>query len=452
MEHSVTVVARTFEVDNNANMDKDLTVLSGKAAGVCYMPDDYTSVGMADGEKAFARALSTGENGHHSVFGHGHISFIINTSKILAMVLNSIGFYNTSEKSARYTVMKPETERELEVYNKWKSKLCSIILDRYPDYDDAELRKRFNKKFADLVGNDVCPPMIKNGTFTYCEDQNMWDVLDELKKSDTLPSRKLAQENARYMISVFTPTTMMYSISYREVIMLVNHLERLSADCSKNSDEFYIRLGLQARQLASAFRDEVWCGVISDIKNQYIRLFELCDETKGYDKSENIGDSYTLRYTGSLAMLAQAHRHRTLRYSMYLPKQENRGYFVPYIISDNPELRAEWIDDINSVAYCTPQGTLVEITEQGIFEDFALKCKERICGRAQLEISKSTVDNLGKFLANRHKLCKTNQDLLMSMTERVNGVEKLVPRCKFKDFKCREGCYWGPNCALYRDV
>ena len=42
-----------------------------------------------------------------------------NLPKIIAMLLNSLGMYATSEKSARYTIMKPETELEETLYNKW---------------------------------------------------------------------------------------------------------------------------------------------------------------------------------------------------------------------------------------------------------------------------------------------------------------------------------------------
>ena len=42
------------------------------------------------------------------------------TLKIIAMILNSTEFYTTSEKSARYTLMKPETEREAMLYEKWQ--------------------------------------------------------------------------------------------------------------------------------------------------------------------------------------------------------------------------------------------------------------------------------------------------------------------------------------------
>ena len=136
-----------------------------------------------------------------------------------------------------------------------------------------------------------------------------------------------------------------------------------------------------------------------------------------------LGDSYTLVYEGSLAMLAQAQRHRTLRYTMCLQEPGERGFYVPEIVKD-AGLEDEWTEDIESVKYCIPQGTMVRITEQGIFEDFALKCKERMCGRAQLEVMRATTESLEKFVLNRNNLSYLNKQLLLSMTETrtCNGV------------------------------
>ena len=117
-------------------------------------------------------------------------------------------------------------------------------------------------------------------------------------------------------------------------------------------------------------------------------------------------------------------------------------------------LSTEWLEDIKSVAYCVPQGTMVRITEQGLFEDFALKCKERLCGRAQLEIMKSTVESVKKFINYNDSLSKSNQIMLEQMTldkdeRNINGLTPCA-RCMFKDFKCSEGCQWGPKNALNR--
>lgn len=480
MAQEVKLVARTFEIDTVSNVSgfdlQDITdatsdemkVLSGKAAGVCYMPDDYFENGVQDGEKARKRAEMTSKSGHHSVFDHGHLTFVIKTNKMMAMILNSLGVYTTSEKSARYTKMQPETELELQLYNKWKAKIQELILAKYPDTDDDVLNTRMRKA---LNIDDKNEKVVKDGKLLVNNIRLADEILETNKKSDTLPSMKLAMENARYMISVFTPTTMMYTISYRQLCLTINYLHNLVINLEHSNEDFDKKLLPYVKELEKEFRDIVGNEAINDNKNQHIRFLEgqhlgdVVKDKEGKDKfipfkdvttrfiekSTVIGDSYTVVYNGSLAMLAQAQRHRTLRYTMYLNKKALNKYYVPPIVED-AGLEEDWLKDIESVAYCIPQGTMVRITEQGLFEDFALKCKERMCGRAQLEIMKSTACLVNLFSANSDKLCYTNRELLNNITIEVadSKMKEACARCQFKDFKCTEGCQWGAKNALSR--
>lgn len=459
----VTVVAFTTEQNNTENMVEDLEIFSGKAAGVCYMNEDYLGYGIQDTQKALARAISTAERGHQSVFGHVHISFIVETNKIMAMTLNSLGVYNTSEKSARYTKMNPKTELEKELYEKWIKKFRQMVLNRYPDYDDSVLKARVLKiikdtmsdvaKSAIVISNGHAIIMAHDGTNNFDNESirvTVESLLENLRNDIDLPSYKIAQENARYLISVFTPTVMMYTVSFRQAMLIIDYLNKLSVDCAKNTSQFYKDLGDSAKELADKFLDAIHGEkVLGDIKNQSVRFFEYADENKGYNKVESIGDSYTLRYEATLAMMAQAQRHRTLRYTIHVGKIEDYKFYVPKIIRGT-ELEQTWLDDIKSVAYCTPQGTIVDVTEQGIFEDFVLKCKERLCGRAQLEIAVNTVNQAKKFIENKDKLCEYNQSLLDAITNTES--DSAVARCRFKDFICNEGCRWGSKEGLTRLV
>lgn len=479
----VKLVARTFEIDTVAeisgidsidiedNTTNEMELLSGKAAGVCYMPDDYFENGIQNEEKALKRVEMTSKSGHHSVFDHGHLTFVIKTNKMLAMILNSLGVYATSEKSARYTKMQPETELELQLYNKWKSKIQELILAKYPDTDDAVLRKAWLKKYPDGAGY-----IVKNGKLFDLEgkippiedkEANTW--FREKKKSmeDTLPSMKLAMENARYMISIFTPTTMMYTVSFRQACLIMNYLYELSVNLENATDEFSKKLKPYVIELWKEFENSLNKVKIMDNKNQYIRFLEAQHvgelsyssnkagreftpytdlDSRLKSKNEQIADSYTLVYNGSLAMLAQAQRHRTLRYTMKLQESGEYGYYTPEIVIE-AGLENEWQEDIKRLKDYFPQGTIVRITEQGLFEDFALKCKERLCGRAQLETMKSTIKQLNKFIDNSENLSYSNNKLLKTMlTEDV----QICARCKFKDFRCTEGCGWGHDKALNR--
>lgn len=473
----IKVVARTFETaeiakklgiteeELNDNMKENMTLMSGKAAGICYMPDNYLDEEIQNEEKAFNRANMTFKSGHHSVYDHAHITMTLKTNKMIAMILNSLGVYATSEKSARYTKMKPETELEIELYNKWLTKIQKLILTKYPDTDDDVLSTRLCKK----LGIEKSKAVI-NGSISHIkDDEYMEEMLNQLKTSVTLPSYKLAQENARYMISVFTSTTMEYTVSFRQLELIINYMNKLVINLENATDKFSKKLQPCIDEFYSLLVEQFGPMEYWDHKNQYIRFLEAQNvgemilnngelkEFITYKDLENrleakktvFGDSYTTVYTGSLAMIAQAQRHRTLRYTICLQEPGENGFYVPEIVKD-AGLSDEWLHDINSVAYCVPQGTVVRITEQGLFEDFVLKCKERLCGKAQLEVMKQSTKTMQKFIDNMDNLSYSNKKLLETATMCTDKGLKPCARCVFKDFQCSEGCKWGAKEALTR--
>ena len=152
---------------------------SGKSAGICYMPDTLETLFTEPKEKTERRAIGNIKSGHHSVFGHPtyNLSFE-GIPKILAMILNNEKIYNTSEKSARYTVMEPSPQ-EKELYEKWIEIYKKEIAKKYPEFDEKRIKK-------------------------------------------------LAQENARYLISVFTPATVMeYTVNFGQLnyIIIIRHCQ-----------------------------------------------------------------------------------------------------------------------------------------------------------------------------------------------------------------------------------
>jgi len=240
------------------------------------------------------------------------------------------------------------------------------------------------------------------------------------------------------------------------VFLVADYLDRLCTSCGKLQDEFSRKVGGEAADLSRLLRLELGEQRLEDNKNQYFRFLEYQSAGGAVSaKKEVIGDSYTLVYTGSLAMLAQIQRHRTLRYSMYFDGDPLKfRYFVPAIIRDGG-CKEEWLRDMHSVQYCFPQGLMVRITEQGIFEDFVLKCKERLCGRAQLEVVKNTEGSVRKFIHDHETLCRENKRLLASITKSASGEPdagkmQACARCEFEGFKCTEGCRWGAGNTLTR--
>ena len=156
--------------------DKEGALLfGGRAAGICYNKEGYNALVNEDVEKTLRRVDMTLSGGHHSVYGHSDVILNIQKiPKILAMVINNEHEYNTSEKSARYTPVTKTgspviTEKEEELYAKWM------------EIFNAEMTKKYG------------------------------DVFDSKKIN------KLAQENARYLVTVFMDTQMLYKTSLRQI-------------------------------------------------------------------------------------------------------------------------------------------------------------------------------------------------------------------------------------------
>ena len=109
---------------------------SGKSAGICYLPDTLETLFNEPEEKTLKRCMGTIKSGHHSVFGHPTYNLSLEgIPKILAMILNNEKMYNTSEKSARYTIMKP-SEDEKVLYEKWIEIYKKEIEKKYPNFDE----------------------------------------------------------------------------------------------------------------------------------------------------------------------------------------------------------------------------------------------------------------------------------------------------------------------------
>ena len=402
----IKVIALTKQVGDLTISDEhsitdELYILGGRMAGVCYAPDDYFDSKIQNSETAIKRADGCCKSGHHSPFDHGNVTLqITGIPKILAMVLNSTQYYTTSEKSARYTIMKSLDEKEQELYDKWRGIFNKVIYDKYGD--------RLSEKEID----------------------------------------KLSIENARYMLSVFTPTSLCYTTSYRQYCLLIQWLENYSNFISeyftsnRANSHFYKRLQVHIDELAIKLKS-IFCVKIEDNKNGYFQFLGQ-NAVRKFPESQYYGDVYLTKYKVSFAALAQLQRHRTIHYEMRI--NGSGDCFVPPILDD--ELKRQWVDDFISIEDHYPQCMKVNVIESGRFYDFALKCKERLCTRAQLEIFLQTKDTMNKFIENKNNLSYNSYRLLDDITQ----FWKPVPRCMFSDFRCTDTCTLGPKHCFDRDI
>jgi len=382
----------------DGTFDKEEAIkLSGKIAGICYDKEGFSHLVNEPEDKTMRRVNMTLYNGHHSVYDHITINFNLqNLPKILAMVLNNEHQYTTSEKSARYTpIVRQEgsiiTADEERLYNKWIDIFKVKIKSKYGDiYNDSKIQK-------------------------------------------------LAQENARYLVTVFMPTQMIYSTSLRQI----NYIASWMQDYIKNADmnnEFEKKLAASMKELINGLADVnvLEEGLMKNEKQRSISLFG-----KDLDKKEeHFGDIYSTQYKGSFAQYAQAHRHRTIDYQLELLNEKE--YFIPPIIADDQMLVDEWLGDMQIVNKVNPQGELVKISETGKYEDFILKCKERLCSAAQLEIMNQTRETLLKY---KKALEEANHPLASDIEKYSHGA-----RCTFPDFVCSSDCKFGEGKRLIRKI
>ena len=371
---------------------------SGREAGICYDKEGYNHIAQEPVEKTDNRVSLTLGNGHHSVNDHVQLGLNLqNVPKILAMVLNNEHQYTTSEKSARYTPVVREDEssfislKEEELYNKWLN--------------------IFELKIKDVYGY----------------------VFDDRK------IHKLAQENARYLVTVFMPTQMGYTTSFRQMNYIASWMEKYISEANKNS-LFETRLSASMRE----FIDELdRLGILEErlMRNEKHRSLSIFG--KDLDANPDIfANVYSTVYTGSFAQYAQAHRHRTLDYQLEF--LEETKFFIPPIIADDNALVSEWLNDMKAVSEYTPQGQLVRIIEMGTYDNFILKCKERLCSAAQLEIMRQTRETLMKY---KDALEKSNNHLLFDIQKYTKGA-----RCTFPDFDCSQSCGFAEGINLTRKI
>lgn len=382
----------------NGTFDKENAIqFCGKIAGVCYDKEGFAHLENEPKEKTLRRVDMTLNNGHHSVYDHVLLNLNLqNVPKILAMVLNNEHQYTTSEKSARYTPVERKdnsiiSEEEERLYNKWIDIFKIKIKSQYGNiYNDAKIQK-------------------------------------------------LAQENARYLVTVFMPTQMIYSTSLRQINYIASWMEEYILNHNKNN-VFETKLSLCMGEFINQLIEK---NILVEelMRNEKKRHFSIFG--KNLERKETyFGDVYSTIYKGSFAQLAQAHRHRTLDYQMEILNEKK--YFIPPIINDDQMLVDEWLGDMQLVRGVIPQGELVQISEVGKYEDFILKCKERLCSAAQLEIMLQTRETLLKY---KKALEEINHPLAQDIEKYSHGA-----RCTFPDFTCTSECKFKEGINLSRKI
>lgn len=379
----ISVIATTHP--NHQTSKKELDRFGGMAAGVCYMAHDFATLRAEDEIKTFRRADLTKNSGHHSVYDHATITLYLHCiPRVLEGMLDNERYMVSSVKSGRYT-LHPLPAKEQAVYDKWL------------------------EKFVTLIRN------------TYQTDYPQFFTDNKIKK--------LAMENARYLTSCFTMVSMLHTISYRQLNYLygffTDYAEKIKGSTNPFEVKLYPYIVEFLEQLkATGYVDEV---LTQNGKSRRVSMF--CERPV----VEYFGDVYATNFRCSFAVYMHLNRHRTLKYYMKTPTTpENLEFYIPEIIADKPELRAEWLSDLDSLRSNYPQAMLVDVSEMGNLDDFILKAIERKCSSVLLETTRVVNDVLTKY---QKALAASNHD----------GAEKLATmqkgaKCTFPNFKCPTPC------------
>ncbi len=363
-------------------------------ARICYTDKDWDHLIEEDFKKGLVGSLIG--RGHHSPFDHFNLNFYFNgPEKALAMVFNNQGMYTTSEKSARYTVMDGIPNLQKNLYDKWNDWYIEEMKQRFP-------QDKFPKLYA--VGGD--------------------------KKTNM---EKLAQENARYMTSVFTPTKMTHSLTWRQMNIIYHQFRDFISENSGSSDEFKRRLSesmqgfIESDEIGRWVIDEAQVKMKGNIPSRFFRN----------PVEEHFGaDIYSTNYDASFASLAQLHRHRLATYSVSEGYQKGapRGFYIPRLVEASGK-ESEWVQDLRNVSENDfPQAQLLLVGERGMREHLSAKAEERECGLAQLETARVVSDVLDKY--SRH----------FPEMERLRQPVCLDGGCK------KGGCNFGSSMYLERMV
>ena len=372
-------------LNSDGTFDLDSALLySAKIAGICRSEEGMKKVLNEDEIKTRKRLNGLLKKEELSVFDHVRIIFNMqNMPKILNMFLNNEQDYATTEKSLRYVALDNQdktlvSEKELHLYNKWKEILEEKINEEYG---------------LDLPASTI---------------------------------RTKAQENARYLVSVFIPTDMIHTLSLRQVNKIAKYMEDY-IELANREDYF------EAKTAASM---EKFLSELTRLNVLDRRLMVHSDKNfslMGNPEKKEVffnQDSYSQTYKGSFVYLGHVERHRTLKYEAARMKEPE--FYVPSIIEGDTFLTREWKDDISGVENLVPQGELLLINEFGTLENLIQKAKQRNCSRAQLETMRRTFTLL--------------KDYEQAMRKKENPIYKFIDQytrgmaCTFPEFECKEPC------------
>lgn len=430
------VFAISQKVTGDENYKDIIRDIGGKAGGTCYSSKPFfESLALEPEEKSKARydmIVNTG----HNIGNHTQVTIVIDgISKMMAMVLNGFKFYNTSERSGRYTNMAKDNP----LYTKWKDIFIDLIGKEYP----------------------------------------------ELAKTDPKRVEKLAMENARYILPIFQKsTTMVYTTGTMELNYICRWFEKFienhkleqyyvnmadtNIDFANSNDMryFYSNIFSEMKEFIENVKN---CGLYlegdghKDNKNRSMELFEnrhYYENTNQFHTATEVklmGRMYNIDQVMSFPAFADLMRHRT--YNSTIIAMHNifgpAEFYIPRILCGT-DFYAKWLSDMESLDYI-PQGKLITTRECGTLDKFVIKAKERLCSRVQLEVLDVTYTAIRKMAMSKDvtNVPKTGNGNMyaFNLINEIFDYETLLPKTKCQILGgCKEPCYFGSEKCFKRHI
>lgn len=377
------------------------------------------------------RGLGTIYSDHTTPSEHQNITLeLTGIPKILCMILNNEKQYSADERSLRYTEVEPNeyiTECEKQLYDKWLIKLEKLIWNQY-------------------------------GSFYLHQSKD-----NEIRARKAV--HKIAQENARYMISVFMPTSISYTVPWIQINKIMVYMKRIidnpmnefesmlvpylkefinlctekNVTITKNSIYEVANKSDEVKEKLYKTYPEIkkYCGsddfVYKNNKNVDLSLFAYRNKFSGINSKNEYG--YTISYNNyeSWACLAQEHRHRTIDCEMIIP--DRFFSYIPQVFNCNYELVNEWVNDINSVKNVYPQGQMIKVNRIGSLKNIIkFVGQERACSRAQLEIERAYISHMIPAIYEGLEE-KGEKELVKVLAPYVHKL-----RCQYPGYHCPTPC------------
>lgn len=406
----------TSFLTEDGKFDKKRALIeSGIAAGVCYRDGSIEDIKAQDSEQTLInRARRAISDEHLTPLEHASVGLeITGIPKILCMILNNQSQYTTCERSLRYTevVSNDETnisDIEVDLYNKWL------------------------QIFIDLITKNYWNQFYRIAKINYDNSPNKEKLKDpKIVAADNI--KKRAQENARYLLTIFMPTTMKHTVPWAQINRVACYMQELINEPNKSELQELVVPYMQEFIDALDELDVLDEAFFSNRKQIKLSLFAENNPFSGINLPNTYGPSISYNFKPSFAAYAQIQRHRSMPFEMLL--MDEFKYYTPPILNGYDNLKKEWIKDMFKVSNLFPQGQLIKANITGSLHNFInFVGKERACGHAQLEIHDIYHEILRVIYNN---LCLDPR--YVSLAQEVKpyvGKE----RCMVKTYTCNKPC------------